>query len=70
MGIFNFIKTFRMINKASNYVQQHYETINKIKKLCEQVEAGIKFLEDHKDRIQRVIDASKEILEKLKGIVK
>ena len=70
MGIFNFIKTFRMINKASNYVQKNNETINKIKKLCEQVEAGIKFLEDHKDRIQRVIDKTKEILEKLKGIVK
>lgn len=69
MGLLDTFKALGAINKAQKFVKEHEDTVARVKKLVENVQKGIKFLEENRDTIQNYIDKAKAVVEKLKGII-
>lgn len=69
MGLLDTFKALGAINKAQKFVKEHEDTVARVKKLVENVQKGIKFLEENRDTIQNYIDKAKAVIEKLKGII-
>ena len=69
MGIISTFKALGAINKATKFVKNHEDTVNRVKDLITKVQNAIEFLKTHRDTIQSYIDKAIVIKEKLKGIV-
>lgn len=69
MGLLDTFRALGAINKAQKFVKDHEDTVAKVKNLVDNVQKGIKFLEENRDTIQRYIDKAKATVEKLKGII-
>lgn len=69
MGLLDTFRALGAISKAQKFVKDHEDTVVKVKNLVDNVQKGIKFLEENRDTIQRYIDKAKATVEKLKGII-
>lgn len=67
MGLISTFKALNAINKATKFVKNHEETVNKVKALIENVENAIEFLKGKRDLIQYYIDKALVVVSKLKG---
>jgi len=69
MFLIDAIKSVQAFSKASKFIKEHEDTVNKVKNLVANVQKGIKFLKDNRDEIQKAIDNAETVVEKLKGII-
>lgn len=69
MFLIDAIKSVRAFSKASKFIKEHEDTVNKVKNLVANVQKGINFLKANRDDIQKAIDKAEVVVEKLKGII-
>lgn len=67
MGIIATFKTLNAVNKATKFVKEHKDTVQKVKALIDNVENAIEFLKEKRDFIQAQIDKALIVVNKLKG---
>jgi len=69
MFLIDAIKSVQAFSKASKFIKEHEDTVNKVKNLVANVQKGINFLKANRDDIQKAIDKAEVVVEKLKGII-
>lgn len=69
MFLIDAIKSAQAFSKASKFIKEHEDTVNKVKNLVANVQKGINFLKANRDDIQKAIDKAEVVVEKLKGII-
>lgn len=69
MFLIDAIKSVRAFSKASKFIKEYEDTVNKVKNLVANVQKGINFLKANRDDIQKAIDKAEVVVEKLKGII-
>lgn len=69
MFLIDAIKSVQAFSKASKFIKEHEDTVNKVKNLVANVQKGINFLKANRDNIQKAIDKAEVVVEKLKGII-
>lgn len=69
MFLIDAIKSVQAFSKASKFIKEHEDTVNKVKNSVANVQKGINFLKANRDDIQKAIDKAEVVVEKLKGII-
>lgn len=69
MFLIDAIKSVQAFSKASKFIKEHEDIVNKVKNLVANVQKGINFLKANRDDIQKAIDKAEVVVEKLKGII-